>query len=109
LTGIITKAYLTQMTPVAVRAKYKKKHGIAQITENHLPIHCYVPRFCDILSLSAGRERSLIPAATRHHFIIGAQKNIVLGPSLFCQIEDDLLRFQLGISTCRMVEKGGES
>jgi len=38
------------------------------------------PRFCDMLNLSAGRDRSFNPAATRHHFIIGAQKKTVLGP-----------------------------
>jgi hypothetical protein len=30
--------------------------------------------------LLAGRRRSFNPAATRHHFIIGAQKNTVFGP-----------------------------
>lgn len=34
-------------------------------------------RFCETDSLSAGRVRSLIPASTRAHFIIGAQKNTV--------------------------------
>lgn len=38
------------------------------------------PTFWVTLSFSAGRERSFTPAATRHHFIIGAQKNTVLGP-----------------------------
>ena len=33
-----------------------------------------------MLSLSAGRLKSLTPAMTRHHFIIGAQKKTVLGP-----------------------------
>jgi len=32
-------------------------------------------------NLSAGRAISLRPAATRHHFIKGAQKNTVLGPA----------------------------
>lgn len=40
----------------------------------------YAPRFCGTLNFSAGRERSLRPAATRHHFITGAQKNTVFGP-----------------------------
>ena len=40
----------------------------------------YAPRFWDTLSFSAGRERSFKPAATRHHFINGAQKNTVFGP-----------------------------
>jgi hypothetical protein len=39
------------------------------------------PTFCDTLSFSAGRVRSFIPAATRHHFINGAQKNTVFGPT----------------------------
>ena len=38
------------------------------------------PIFWDALSFSAGRARSRTPAATRHHFIIGAQKNTVFGP-----------------------------
>ena len=46
--------------------------------------------FCDTLSFSAGRERSLRPAATRHHFIIGAQKKTVFGPGgvygIVCEI-----------------------
>jgi hypothetical protein len=41
----------------------------------------HAPRFCDRLSFSAGRRRSLTPAATRHHFITGAQKNTVFGPA----------------------------
>ncbi len=40
----------------------------------------YAPTFCDILSLSAGRDRSLRPAATKHHFMTGAQKKTVFGP-----------------------------
>ena len=40
----------------------------------------HVPTFCDTLSFSAGLPRSFKPAATRHHFISGAQKNTVLGP-----------------------------
>lgn len=39
------------------------------------------PMFCETLSFSAGRARSRMPAATRAHFIIGAQKNTVFGPS----------------------------
>lgn len=39
------------------------------------------PKFCDTLSFSAGRDKSFSPAATKHHFIIGAQKNTVFGPS----------------------------
>jgi hypothetical protein len=46
---------LTQMKPVAARATF-------WLTE----------------SLSAGRDRSLTPAATRPHFAIGAQKKMVL-------------------------------
>ena len=38
------------------------------------------PTFWETLSLSAGRLRSFKPAATRHHFITGAQKNTVFGP-----------------------------
>jgi hypothetical protein len=33
-----------------------------------------------MLSLSAGRLKSFTPAATRHHFINGAQKKTVFGP-----------------------------
>ena len=40
----------------------------------------YAPTFCDTLNLSAGLARSFNPAATKHHFINGAQKNTVLGP-----------------------------
>lgn len=40
----------------------------------------YSPTFCETLSLSAGRPRSLRPAPTRHHFMRGAQKNTVFGP-----------------------------
>jgi hypothetical protein len=40
----------------------------------------HAPRFCDKLSFSAGRRRSFTPAATKHHFIMGAQKNTVFGP-----------------------------
>ena len=36
--------------------------------------------FCVALSFSAGRVMSRRPAATRHHFIMGAQKNTVFGP-----------------------------
>jgi len=54
----MTKEYRTQMNPVRVRAV-----------------------FCDTLSFSAGRFRSFNPAATRHHFIMGAQKKMVLGPA----------------------------
>jgi hypothetical protein len=42
----------------------------------------YAPKFCDTLNLSAGRVRSLRPAPTKHHFINGAQKNTVLGPTI---------------------------
>jgi hypothetical protein len=42
-----------------------------------------VPMFCDRLNFSAGRERSFNPAATRPHFINGAQKNTVFGPGVF--------------------------
>jgi len=38
-------------------------------------------RFWERLSLSAGRDMSFSPAATRPHFINGAQKNTVLGPA----------------------------
>lgn len=38
--------------------------------------NCWVP-----LILSTGRWRSLNPAITRHHFIIGAQKWTVFGPA----------------------------
>jgi len=54
----MTNEYRTQMKPVAARAK-----------------------FCDRLSLSAGRLKSLTPARTRHHFISGAQKKTVFGPA----------------------------
>lgn len=57
-TGVITNEYRTQIKPVAAKA-----------------------RFCDTLSFSAGRLKSLTPAMTRHHFIIGAQKNTVFGPA----------------------------
>ena len=40
----------------------------------------YSPTFWDMLSLSAGRFKSFKPAATKHHFINGAQKNTVFGP-----------------------------
>lgn len=40
-----------------------------------------IPMFCETLSFSAGRARSRMPAATRAHFIIGAQKNTVFGPN----------------------------
>lgn len=33
------------------------------------------------LSFSAGLARSASPAITRHHFIVGAQKNTVFGPA----------------------------
>ena len=42
--------------------------------------------FWDILSLSAGRVRSFTPAATKHHFIRGAQKNTVLGPTYLLEM-----------------------
>lgn len=35
--------------------------------------------FCDTESFSAGRDRSLSPAATKAHLASGAQKKIVLG------------------------------
>ena len=35
--------------------------------------------FCDTLNFSAGREKSLRPAATKPHLASGAQKKIVLG------------------------------
>ena len=41
----------------------------------------YSPTFCDTLSFSAGLWRSFTPAATRHHFMSGAQKNTVFGPT----------------------------
>jgi hypothetical protein len=41
----------------------------------------HVPRFWETDSFSAGLERSFSPAATRHHFISGAQKKTVLGPA----------------------------
>ena len=47
----------------------------------------YSPTFCDTLSFSAGLWRSFTPAATRHHFISGAQKNTVLGPIVHNQGE----------------------
>lgn len=56
--GMITKEYLDQIAPVAVREAD-----------------------CETLILSAGRVRSPIPAITRHHLQAGAQKKIVLGPA----------------------------
>lgn len=44
------------------------------------PVHASAT-FCDTLSLSAGRLKSFTPAATRHHFINGAQKKTVFGPA----------------------------
>ena len=68
--------------------------GMREVTESQRPAHqrqqppptpCIeskdAPRFWDTLSLSAGRERSFRPAATRHHFMIGAQKKTVFGPA----------------------------
>lgn len=56
--GIITREYLDQIAPVAVREAD-----------------------CETLILSAGRAKSPMPAITRHHLQAGAQKNIVLGPA----------------------------
>lgn len=44
------------------------------------PVHASAT-FWDMLSLSAGRLKSFTPAATRHHFINGAQKKTVFGPA----------------------------
>lgn len=44
------------------------------------PVHASAT-FCDALSLFAGRLKSFKPAATKHHFINGAQKNTVFGPA----------------------------
>lgn len=65
------------MKPVAASA------ASAQTLFSHHQIHnkeSYVPVFCDTESLSADRVKSFTPAATRAHFIIGAQKKMVLGP-----------------------------
>lgn len=49
--------------------------------------------FCDMLNFSAGLLKSLIPAATRHHFIRGAQKNTVLGPVIQSEFYDKCVRW----------------
>jgi len=62
--------------PVAARAM-SRENGQLLLTcewDNH------IPRFCGTESFSAGLDRSLRPAATKHHFIRGAQKKTVLGP-----------------------------
>jgi len=64
---MITNEYRTHINPVPARA-----------------------RFWDTLSFSAGRLRSFIPAATKHHFIKGAQKNTVLGPAGWFMNEENL-------------------
>ena len=76
------------MNPVAVRAKdfgifdQKDKVDMARRCQkcSHNRNEHGAPRFCETLSLSAGLARSFNPAATKHHFIIGAQKNTVFGP-----------------------------
>lgn len=55
--GIITREYLDQIRPVAINTAD-----------------------CAVLSFSAGLVISAIPAHTKPHFIIGAQKKTVLGP-----------------------------
>ena len=74
---MITNEYRTHINPVAVRAA-----GPFRCNAQKVGSQC-IPRFWDTLSLSAGRVRSFTPAATKHHFIIGAQKNTVLGPNVF--------------------------
>jgi hypothetical protein len=49
-------------------------------------VELYVPIFWETLSFSAGRLRSFTPAATKHHFIKGAQKKTVLGPEHRTQV-----------------------
>ena len=73
----MTKEYRTQMNPVRVRAS---RASVTLSQNHHWPC---LPVFCDTLSFSAGRLRSFNPAATKHHFIIGAQKKIVLGPGCY--------------------------
>jgi len=55
---VIIRHHRTQIKPVAVNAA-----------------------FWETLSLSAGRLKSFKPATTKAHFIIGAQKNTVFGPT----------------------------
>ena len=73
------------MKPVAARAniaigRMKVVMSLACTINTVMEHAWYAPTFCDTLSLSAGLERSFKPAATKHHFMIGAQKNTVLGP-----------------------------
>lgn len=56
--GLMTKHHLVQMEPVAIRA-----------------------RFCVKDNFSAGRRKSVAPARTTPHFMIGAQKCTVLIPT----------------------------
>lgn len=53
----------------------------------------YVPIVCGTLIFSIGLLISLKPAITRPHFIIGAQKWIVLGPKAHMIPFQDYLRF----------------
>jgi len=76
--GVITNEYRTQMNPVPARAG--RNH--CNVGSSNAIIDIYIPKFCDTLSLSAGRARSFNPAATSPHFINGAQKNTVLGPTV---------------------------
>lgn len=146
------------MKPVAVRAKWRKEDsGTAETREMNVAKQAaegagsktirgdmsspytqlkermyYAPMFCDTLSFSAGRERSLMPAATRHHFITGAQKKTVFGPGGGYDIVwfeecmrrmDEVVRgrkqtvwvnadraeSQRGRRTCRVVHERGEA
>lgn len=98
----MTMEYRTQMKPVAVSAETTQSAIANPGTHNYNPYGATngvrgksiktdrvnrlydaardIPRFCDTLSFSAGRERSFTPAATRHHFMSGAQKKTVFGP-----------------------------
>lgn len=79
--GVMTSEYLTQMKPVAARADRAERKGKSESDETcGLYLIRHAPTFCDTLSFSAGRCKSFNPAATRHHFITGAQKNTVFGP-----------------------------
>jgi hypothetical protein len=61
--------------------KKKKGRGVKEEEKRKNPgIYIHVPTFWDTESFSAGRLRSFSPAATRHHFMRGAQKNTVFGP-----------------------------
>ena len=66
------------MNPVPARAG--RHHS--KVSSSNVMINMHTPKFCDTLSLSAGRARSFNPAATSPHFINGAQKNTVFGPTV---------------------------